>query len=72
MDSSEREKLDAIISQVLDAVAREAGKDREWLTLEVEQVVTRGVFEAHRLGARTRSGRRRSNVGLPALKKPED
>lgn len=71
MDSSEREKLDAIISQVLDAVAREAGKDREWLTLEVEQVVTRGVFEAHRLGARTRNGRRRSSAGLPALKKPE-
>lgn len=71
MDSAERERLDRIIHAILDTVARETGKDREWLGLELEQVVTRGVFEAYRAGTTRR--RHRSSTTMPVVNSdPED
>lgn len=76
MTPDERTRIDSIIATLLDAVARETGKDREWLSLEVEQVIGRGVFEAYRIGnsSEERIGRRRrSGVNLPAVTdEPED
>ena len=65
MTPEERAQLDGVIAAILGACAREKGVDVEWLTLEIEQVVKRGVFEAHRIGL---GARRRSSTTLPAVR----
>lgn len=67
MTPEERVRLDRIINTVLDAVAREAGKSREWLSLEIEQVVGGGIFEAYRVGSDGRTARRRSSATIPVI-----
>jgi hypothetical protein len=58
----EREDIEPLIGKVLDAIAAEAGKEREFLSLEVEQVVTGALFAALRKGRERQRTRRNSSV----------
>jgi hypothetical protein len=71
VDSDEQETLRKAIEMVLSTISRETRIDREWLGLEIEQVVTRAIFEAHRIGR----GRRRASGVIPVVipeRKPDE
>jgi len=66
----DRERLQEIIGVILDAVAHESGRDRACISLETERVVTRAVFEAHRVGLRQR--KRSGSGAIDVAKKGDD
>ncbi len=68
MEYMERERLEQIIGRILDTITRETGIRRDFLGLEIEQVVTRGVFEAHRIALRSLQVRS-SSTSLSVVKK---
>lgn len=67
MTPDERARLDRIICLMLGTIARETRLPREELSLEIEQVVSGGVFEAYRVGNEKRTVRRRSSATIPAV-----
>jgi hypothetical protein len=68
MEPSDRVKVAKVLAKLLDAISREAGKTREWLSLEIEQVTARALFEVFRLGstARRRPAPSQSSVPPPS------
>lgn len=69
MDGEERDRLQGLIDLTLNTIVKEAGIEggREWLPLEIEQVVTKAIFEAHRIG-----GKRRKQSGVIKIERPLD
>jgi hypothetical protein len=53
---NEREEIEPLLEMLLDAIARERGVDRKFLSLEIEQVAAQSLFAA------LRAGRRRQRV----------
>lgn len=50
--ASEREQIEPLLQMLLDAIARERGVDRKFLSLEIEQVAAQSLFAAFRAGRR--------------------
>lgn len=63
----EREEIEPLLEIVLDAVAAEKGVAREFLSLEIEQVVTQALFAARRSGTRAGRRMRKSSTSYHAL-----
>jgi hypothetical protein len=72
MDPTERQKVAQVLSTLLDAIAREAGKTREWLSLEIEQVTARALFEVFRLASARRRPSQHPSVQVPAERTPTE
>ncbi|MCP4204252.1 MAG: hypothetical protein GY769_20235 [bacterium] len=63
----EREEIEPLLDVLLDAIASECGRSREFLSLEIEQVVAQTLFAALRAGRRRQRMRRQSNTAYHQL-----